>query len=315
VYKGKAAYCRLQNHYDESRLEQGFRSHLFHLPKPESEWIYVDAPALVDVETWDICQKRLTENKTRLSGSTERKHMLSGLLRCPVCGRNLIGHRQTRIEPRQRKETSVRHIHYYHCPEGRSLKIVGAHSCSRKQYKAAVVEGLAERAIEQLAHTSDFMRCALEEHRLRNSGGYSEKEYEQIAAQVRALDGKEDATVRAQVAGIESGANPAIYGSLLKEIGEKRTQLQAQLAQMEELQAKAASIRPEEEADVIQAAMRDVSEALRAPELTPGEKHTLVAQVIKDIVPQEEGFKMTLRVPFNSAATVPYMSALWPSGC
>lgn len=309
VYKGKAAYCREQNHYDESRLEQGFRSHLFHLPRPEEEWVYVDAPALVDAQTWDACQKRLVENKTRLSGPSERKHMLSGLLRCPACGRNMIGHRQTRVEPRKRKETYIRHIHYYHCPEGRSLKLLGTHACSRKQYKAAVVEGLAERAVEQLAGTSEFVRCALENHRQRALGGYSEQEYAQATAQARALDGKEEATVRAQVAGIESGANPAIYTGLLKEIGEKRARLEAQLAQIEERRAAAASIRPQEEADVIRAAMRDVSEALRAPELTPAEKHALLAQVIKDIVPREEGFLLTLRPPFSSAATVTSMSA------
>ena len=275
----------------------------------------MDAPALVDEETWEVCQERLAGNRERLSGSSERKHMLSGLLRCPACGRNMIGHRQIRIEPRKRKEAYVRHVHYYHCPDGRSLKIVGVHSCSRKQYKASVLEGLVQRSVEELASTPEFMERALEDCRRLKSAGFSEAEYEKVAAQVRALDGKEDAAVRAQIAGIENGTNPAIYTNVLKEIADKRISLRDQLGQMEERRSQAGLISPREDAAAIQSVMADVREALYAPELTPAEKHALIARVIDDIVPQEAGCRITLRKPFKSSRSVTHMSASSPSGC
>jgi len=151
---------------------------------------------------------------------------------------------------------------------------------------------------------------ALEDYRQQTSEGYSEAEYVKLTAQVRVLDGKEDAAVRAQIAGIENGTNPAIYTHILKEIAEKRVSLQAQLEQMEERRSQAAFIHPQEDAAALQAVMADVREALHAPELTPAEKHALIAQVVENIVPEETGCRITLRTPFqlgdriNSSDTV-----------
>lgn len=55
--------------------------------KPESDWIYVPAPALIDATTWDACQAILTESalKNKRKGR-QPQHVFSGLLACASCG-------------------------------------------------------------------------------------------------------------------------------------------------------------------------------------------------------------------------------------
>lgn len=59
--------------------------------RPETEWITVRVPALVDAETWDLAQAQLATNRQRAQRNTRHAYLLRGLLVCGCCGRRLIG--------------------------------------------------------------------------------------------------------------------------------------------------------------------------------------------------------------------------------
>src|SRR5207249_526480 len=92
VYKGSAAYGRRESVIDESRAQvtmknpDGLKTTCYQRFTTPERWITIPAPALVEEELWNDCQRRLLENKTTHGGGTERKYLLSGLLRCPFCG-------------------------------------------------------------------------------------------------------------------------------------------------------------------------------------------------------------------------------------
>lgn len=54
--------------------------------RPESEWIAVAVPAIVDAETWEWAQRCLAKNKQNATRNTKHFYLLRGMVFCP-CGR------------------------------------------------------------------------------------------------------------------------------------------------------------------------------------------------------------------------------------
>jgi site-specific DNA recombinase len=79
TYTGHAAYNRRRRDKDGRIV---FR--------PESEWIPLTVPAIVDRETFDQVQIQLQRNSSLLSGYRKRFYLLTGLVRC-ACGFRICG--------------------------------------------------------------------------------------------------------------------------------------------------------------------------------------------------------------------------------
>src|SRR5207248_3292659 len=92
VYKGTGVHGRQERLHDELRktgrgLKLGF---YMNFTNPE-RWTMIPAPALVDAETWEVCQERMHSNRATMSGNPRRKYLLTGFVRCPVCRRSMCG--------------------------------------------------------------------------------------------------------------------------------------------------------------------------------------------------------------------------------
>jgi site-specific DNA recombinase len=74
-----------------------FRRRLRGIPDSECE---VAVPALVDRTTWQGAQKRLLQNKIESARNKVHFYLLSGLLRCGVCGNRFYGRVRHRTAPR-----------------------------------------------------------------------------------------------------------------------------------------------------------------------------------------------------------------------
>lgn len=57
---------------------------------PESEWIHVSVPAIIDATTWDQVQETLKQNRVNSKRNTRREYLLRSLVFC-VCGRRWTG--------------------------------------------------------------------------------------------------------------------------------------------------------------------------------------------------------------------------------
>ena len=67
--------------------------------------------AIVSQEVWDAVQARLTVRSKPVEKKIDHEYLLSGILRCPVCGSGMVpGHTKS-----PRKDGSFRVNHYYHC--------------------------------------------------------------------------------------------------------------------------------------------------------------------------------------------------------
>lgn len=78
--------------------------------RPESEWLAVPVPPIIDQETFDAAQRKLRENSRNSRRNTKHKYLLQGLVFCAHCGRRLA------INP-ERVRNNKKVPAYYVCPK------------------------------------------------------------------------------------------------------------------------------------------------------------------------------------------------------
>jgi site-specific DNA recombinase len=60
--------------------------------RPQTEWIPLRVPALIDPETWERAQAQLVRNRERAQRhNTQHRYLLRSLLVCARCGRRMVG--------------------------------------------------------------------------------------------------------------------------------------------------------------------------------------------------------------------------------
>lgn len=126
VYAGYLPYGRRRTEkVDGSRNE-------YHIVKQDEYEIYEGKhEALISKEQWEAaCKKRNETGYTREKRhSLEHSHILSGILKCPICGASLYGN----VCRKKKKDTSefYKDIFYYVCKNRRS---VNGKPCTFKKY-------------------------------------------------------------------------------------------------------------------------------------------------------------------------------------
>lgn len=181
VYKGTAYHAR----YKAERVRDPKTQHLkkVSVERPESEWIAIPCPAIVDQETFDYAQTILTENKVRKSGNAKRVYPLSNLIRCAKCGRPYGGmianegkHRYYRPRPRSfpedpgcksrpwvadRAEESVLSL-LSHVAQNPEVMLVALKAYWEEEREARGTTSEREKLEEQLRKTDQQLRALIE---------------------------------------------------------------------------------------------------------------------------------------------------------
>ena len=52
-------------------------------------------PAIIDIDTWERVQRRMSDNKGKSKNKAKREYLLSGLIECDICGATFVGHTST----------------------------------------------------------------------------------------------------------------------------------------------------------------------------------------------------------------------------
>lgn len=84
MYKGS----KLAFRYYDKQIAQHKKQRILRDP---SEWVEIPVPAIVDINTWDLAQKVLQENRIFCKRNARREYLLSGFARCGICGQTLHG--------------------------------------------------------------------------------------------------------------------------------------------------------------------------------------------------------------------------------
>lgn len=148
VYCGKIAYQRRKT---EKIPGQRGESHIV----KQDKYLLFDGihEAIVSEAEWEAAhQKRLeTGKKCEKVHDLEHEHILSAILRCPVCGAGLYGNPN-----RKKKEDGSRYKDYY-CYRCKHRKDVDGKRCDyRKQWNQETVNDAVTEIIKNLIHNPKF---------------------------------------------------------------------------------------------------------------------------------------------------------------
>lgn len=181
VYCGKMPYGRRKNEKVTGTRNQ------YHIVKQDSFMIYDGIhEAIVSEEDWLLAQQKRRDSgvKFEKTHSLEHENILSGILKCPVCGSGMYGN----VNRKRKKDgTMYKDYFYYSCKHRR---IMDGHSCSySKQWGQEKVNAAVAEVIRKLVQNPKFEEAIRAKIGSRIDTAEMKAEMEGLKKQLRQLNG------------------------------------------------------------------------------------------------------------------------------
>lgn len=283
VYKGTALVGRREVVTDESRLQKGFKMSYSLRSRPADQCVPIAVPALVTEDLWEACQKRLGDNQAAFSGNPKRRYTLSGYAVCIECGRRMGG---------------------WTC-HGCSYYVCNVEWCN--QYKRAKRGPDAENAvrlcIETLAAEPEQIAKAITVYTEADHDSDAGDVLKKLQGEMEALAAQEKATITAQIAGIQNGADPGIYAGLFSEIARKRKELQERISALS-VPFPEETFNPKETARIIAQIAADIHLVFSSPDVSPARKNAILASILRSVKIDVDRYHVELAPIPGSGLTV-----------
>lgn len=184
VYCGKLAYGRRKN-----EKIPGTRNR-YHIVKQEEYMLYDGVhEAIVSESDWQMAQQKRRETgvKYEKTYSLEHEHILSGILRCPVCGSSMYGN----VNRKRKKDGSLYKDYFYYACKHR-IKVDG-HRCDyRKQWGQDMVNEAVAEIIRKLVQNPKFEEAIRKKINSHIDTSELENEMDVLNKQLRQLNGAKD---------------------------------------------------------------------------------------------------------------------------
>ena len=148
VYYGKIAYGRRKT----TKIE-GTRNEYHVVPQKEFDVYDGRHEAIVDEQLWKDAQakRRATASKLEKKHDLDHEHVLSGLVKCPVCGAGLYGN----VKRCKRKDGTYYKTYFSYACKHRLNK--DGHKCDyHKQWSEEKVDGAVSEIIRKLVNNPRF---------------------------------------------------------------------------------------------------------------------------------------------------------------
>ena len=172
VYCGKLAYGRRKN-----EKVSGTRNE-YRIVKQENYMLHDGIHEGIISETdWELAhQKReKTGVKYEKTHSLDHEHILSGILRCPLCGSSMYGN----VNRKKKKDGTLYKDYFYYACKHRRL--VDGHKCGyRKQWSEEKINNAVEEVIRKLVKNPKFEEAILNKIGSRIDTEEIEKEIEGV---------------------------------------------------------------------------------------------------------------------------------------
>ena len=178
---GKLAYGRRKN-----EKVSGTRNE-YRIVKQENYMLHDGIHEGIISETdWELAhQKReKTGVKYEKTHSLDHEHILSGILRCPLCGSGMYGN----VNRKKKKDGTLYKDYFYYACKHRRL--IDGHKCGyRKQWSEEKINNAVEEVIRKLVKNPKFEEAILNKIGSRIDTEEIEKEIEGLEKQYRQLTG------------------------------------------------------------------------------------------------------------------------------
>lgn len=181
IYCGKLAFGRRKN-----EKVPGTRNE-YRIVKQENYMLNDGIhEAIISEEDWLLAQKKRQQSAVSHEKvhSLEHEHILSGILKCPLCGSSMYGN----VNRKKRKDGTLYKDYFYYACKHRRL--VDGHNCSyRKQWNEDKVNDAVAEVIKKLVQNPKFEKAMREKIGSRIDTTGLQKEVEGFEKQIRQLEG------------------------------------------------------------------------------------------------------------------------------
>lgn len=177
VYVGKIAYGRRRNEKVTGTRDQ------YHIVK-QSEYMLFDGihEAIVDTDIWEkVQQKRKSQAKKyeHVNMGNEQIHLLSGLLKCPICGAGMYGNKSIK----NRNGKHYKDYFYYSCKHRSPVN--GHEKCTfRKQLQEEKLDNAVAEIISKLVSNPKFADMMQKKINIKTDTSEVEKEISNLQKQL-----------------------------------------------------------------------------------------------------------------------------------
>lgn len=313
IYKGEASYGRHVHTRDEARIGQinphtGRPIKTCHQQRKAAPGTYLTwpAPAIVSEEVWDAVQAKFKQNVAGCSGNPKRLRMLAGRITCPTCGGGMtVYQRGKRNKDQKPYPCNI----LFQCTHFRWQKQnTGTDACDKATYRVDVVEGAVLTSLEHAATNPDVVRAAQKALSDARAGKKDTKQIDksddpaqqlaQVEGELSMLTVKQEAAIKAQIAGIMAGAEPSAYAAVFGEISERRSALEARrvaLTQGVMNQQKAGRARKQKSSKNdydFPHLLADLHRVLTSEDVPGDRKRDIIGTVIEKVYPEKDGARV-----------------------
>ena len=178
---GKLAYGRRKN-----EKVSGTRNE-YRIVKQENYMLHDGIHERIISETdWKLAHKKREKTgvKYEKTHSLDHEHILSGILRCPLCGSGMYGN----VNRKKKKDGTLYKDYFYYACKHRRL--VDGHKCGyRKQWSEEKINNAVEEVIRKLVKNPKFEEAILNKIGSRIDTEEIEKEIDGLEKQHRQLTG------------------------------------------------------------------------------------------------------------------------------
>ena len=145
IYMGKIAYGRRR-----TEKKNGTRNETHVVEQSEFPIYEGIHEAIISEEEWNLAQEKRSKNNYRREklNDPDHAHILSGILRCPCCGKGMYGN----VAKAHSKDNKTRY--YYYCKN--TVNATG-HKCTfRTNIEQSQIDGMLERLISAMTREGKF---------------------------------------------------------------------------------------------------------------------------------------------------------------
>ena len=263
---------------------------------PESEWIEIPVPAIVDEATWYAVQKRLAENSRFASRNNKRhKYLLRGLVRCPRCSGAYTGAYQGGARR-------------YRCTRADPFTSPAGKVCRPPTVRADRLETTVWIAVSEILQDRDLLKSEYE-RQLAYSGASNGPEAEQrlTGVAIKRIKTQQDRLTDA-------------YTTQAIELEEFKKRMDALRQQMHGLQERVAALqRQANQHEAARSALDELDSfsdtvGKGLANLTFVERQKLLRLVVERVVAKDDRVRVEVAIPVGTGAALRTGDPEWSEG-
>lgn len=183
IYTGRIAYGRRSHEKIVGKRNE------YHVVKQDNYGLYEgEHEAIISDELFEIVKQKRNNNNMgwNKTHSLDHEHVLSGILKCPMCGSPMYGN----VNRKKRKDGSYNDYWYYVCRHRRHE--TGIHCDYHKQWKQDLIDGAVMELIQKMVITPQFTEAIKKKIESRINTDDLEKEVKMLKKQLTQLSGTKD---------------------------------------------------------------------------------------------------------------------------